>query len=75
MSENGIHQPHYIVGIDLGTTHSVVSYTRAELGDDETPEVRLLDIAQVVAPGEVKAQPLLPSFLGSSPDAVSGLCN
>ena len=63
MSEHEIQQPRYIVGIDLGTTHSVVAYTRAELGEDETPEVRLLEIAQVVAPGEVKAQPLLPSFL------------
>ncbi|HZG68491.1 MAG TPA: Hsp70 family protein, partial [Herpetosiphonaceae bacterium] len=63
MSEHEIQQPRYIVGIDLGTTHSVVAYTRAELGEDEMPEVRLLEIAQVVAPGEVKAQPLLPSFL------------
>ncbi len=63
MSEHEIHEPRYIVGIDLGTTHSVVAYTRAELGEDETPDVRLLEIAQVVAPGEVKAQPLLPSFL------------
>ncbi|HZG68741.1 MAG TPA: Hsp70 family protein, partial [Herpetosiphonaceae bacterium] len=63
MSEHELHEPRYIVGIDLGTTHSVVAYTRAELGEDETPEVRLLEIAQVVAPGEVKAQPLLPSFL------------
>ena len=63
MSEHELHEPRYIVGIDLGTTHSVVAYTRAELGEDETPEVRLLEIAQVIAPGEVKAQPLLPSFL------------
>jgi molecular chaperone DnaK (HSP70) len=63
VSENGIDRPRYIVGIDLGTTHSVVAYTRAELGENETPEVRLLEIAQVVAPGEIKTQPLLPSFL------------
>src|SRR3712207_2920041 len=55
--------PKYIVGIDLGTTHSVVAYTKADLGEDQTPEVRLLPIAQVVAPGEVNGQPLLPSFL------------
>ena len=63
MSDNGFDTPRYIVGIDLGTTHSVVAYTRAGLGADETPVVRLLEIAQVVAPGEVKGQPLLPSFL------------
>ena len=55
--------PRYIVGIDLGTTHSVVAYTRAMLTDDESPDVHLLRILQVVAPGETNAQPLLPSFL------------
>ncbi|PLS79591.1 MAG: nucleotide-binding protein [Chloroflexi bacterium] len=55
--------PKYIVGIDLGTTHSVVAYTPADTGLDEAPEVRLLPIAQVVAPGEVNTQALLPSFL------------
>lgn len=55
--------PRYIVGIDLGTTHSVVAYTHAQVEDDQVPEVMLLEIPQVVAPGEIKAQPLLPSFL------------
>ena len=55
--------PKYIVGIDLGTTHSVVAYTRAAVTEDEAPEVQLLGILQVVAPGETSAQPLLPSFL------------
>jgi hypothetical protein len=65
VSEQGIalNNPKYIIGIDLGTTHSVVAYTRANMPEDETPEVHLLPIAQVVAPGEVNAQPLLPSFL------------
>lgn len=57
------HQPRYIVGIDLGTTHSVVAYTAARPAEDEVPRVELLPITQVVAPGEIKAQPLLPSFL------------
>lgn len=55
--------PTYVVGIDLGTTHSVAAYTRVTAAEDETPEVRLLRIPQVVAPGEVNALPLLPSFL------------
>ncbi len=53
--------PKYIVGIDLGTTHCVLAYTAADV--PEAPEIHLLDIPQVVEAGEVKAQPLLPSFL------------
>jgi hypothetical protein len=56
-------EPRYIVGIDLGTTHSVVAYTAVQVPEDDVPRVELLPIAQVVAPNEVKAQPLLPSFL------------
>ncbi len=55
--------PKYIVGIDLGTTHTVLAYTNADLADDEQPEIQLLEIPQVVSAGEVKAQSLLPSFL------------
>jgi hypothetical protein len=53
----------YIIGIDLGTTHCVVAYTDAAPPEDEAPEVRLFQIPQVVAPGEVTAQSLLASFL------------
>lgn len=57
----------YLVGIDLGTTHSVVAYTRAvepdELASGEEPTLELFAIEQVVGPGEVQARPLLPSFL------------
>ncbi|MEZ4637006.1 MAG: hypothetical protein R2856_18975 [Caldilineaceae bacterium] len=55
--------PKYIIGIDLGTTHCVVAYTDAVAPEFEEPAVQLFSIPQVVAPGEVKAQPLLPSFL------------
>ena len=37
--------------------------TRVTNPEDEAPDVQLLPIMQVVAPGEVNAQPLLPSFL------------
>ncbi|MGV7210276.1 Hsp70 family protein [Oxalobacteraceae bacterium A2-2] len=47
----------YIVSIDLGTTNTVLAY--AEPG---TQQVRLFDIEQLVAPGEVAAAPLLPSL-------------
>ena len=47
----------YIVGIDLGTTHTVLAYApRAAPG-----EITLFAIEQLVAPGEVAALPLLPS--------------
>ncbi|MDR3097935.1 MAG: hsp70 family protein, partial [Paraburkholderia sp.] len=46
----------YVVGIDLGTSNTVVAY--AETGADE---IRVFDIEQLTAPGEVGAQPLLPS--------------
>jgi molecular chaperone DnaK (HSP70) len=55
--------PQYIVGIDLGTTHCVVGWAKANLAEDEAPEIQLFLIPQVISPGEVKAQPLLPSFL------------
>jgi hypothetical protein len=45
------------VGIDLGTTHTVVAW--AEPG---ASEVQLFEIEQLVAPGEVAARPLLPSL-------------
>jgi molecular chaperone DnaK (HSP70) len=52
----------YIVGIDLGTTNSVVAeVTGAE--SDESPAIELAPIAQLVDPNEVEALSQLPSFL------------
>ena len=56
----------YCIGIDLGTTNSVVAY--APLNDetlprDHAPEIKLLPIPQVVFPGQVEHRPSLPSFL------------
>jgi molecular chaperone DnaK (HSP70) len=50
----------FAIGIDLGTTNSVVAYAR--LGDDH-PKVELLPIPQVVAAGTIEPQNVLPSFL------------
>jgi molecular chaperone DnaK (HSP70) len=47
----------FAVGIDLGTTHTVVAY--AAPGSDD---IQLFDIEQLVAVGEVKASTLLPSL-------------
>ena len=51
----------YTVGIDLGTTHTVVAYAPAT-GRVANDAVRLFEIEQLVAPGEVAARPLLPSM-------------
>ena len=48
--------PQFLVGIDLGTTHTVVAYTKIDKAD-----IQILEIEQLVAPGEVAARPLLPS--------------
>ena len=55
----------YIVGIDLGTTHSVLAYldTAAISEDAPPPRPQLLAIPQVVQPGVVESRPMLPSFL------------
>jgi hypothetical protein len=54
----------YLIGIDLGTTNSVVAYIdTAEAPDEASSGIHGLDVAQVVAPGEVRALPALPSFL------------
>jgi molecular chaperone DnaK (HSP70) len=55
----------YSVGIDLGTTNSVVAYTSldTELKPGETPELHLLPIPQFVGPGQIESRESLPSFL------------
>src|SRR5690606_22630694 len=48
----------YIVGIDLGTSHTLLAYA---LSDGSEP-VALLPIPQRVSAAEIAAQPLLPSL-------------
>ncbi|KXZ37205.1 Hsp70 family protein [Vibrio alginolyticus] len=53
--------PRFLVGIDLGTTNTVVAY--CEITDNlEQSEVSLFDIDQLIGPGEVVRKPLQPSF-------------
>ncbi|ENB2047410.1 hsp70 family protein [Vibrio alginolyticus] len=53
--------PRFLVGIDLGTTNTVVAY--CEITDNlEQSEASLFDIDQLIGPGEVVRKPLLPSF-------------
>ena len=53
----------YAIGIDLGTTHSALSYVDLEASDGENTAHGVLPVPQLTAPGTVEALPLLPSFL------------
>ena len=53
----------YSIGIDLGTTHSALSYFNLEEGKTRGTAQSMLPIPQLTAPGTVEARPLLPSFL------------
>ena len=54
----------YLIGIDLGTTNSVLAYIDTSGTPSEaSPEIQVFNIAQVVVPGEVRAASALPSFL------------
>lgn len=49
-------EPRAVIGIDLGTTNCALAYTQDEA-------VEQFAIPQLVHPGEVRDEPLLPSFL------------
>ena len=58
----------FIIGIDLGTTNSVVAFTEAEVPDDQKhddwqPEIRVLNIPQIINAGVVDHRSILPSFI------------
>ena len=59
MSEN--HR--YSVGIDLGTTNSVVSYLELSQCDGEHAPLQVLPIPQLISPGSVSDKNQLPSFI------------
>jgi len=70
MPESSSQTPRYLVGIDLGTTHTVVAY--ADLAKAARAEIQLFHIDQLVAPGEIAAEPLLPSVrYHASPDELT----
>ena len=54
--------PKYVIGIDLGTTNSVVAYASTD-ADSDTPSIELLQLPQLVAAGTVEAHESLPSFV------------
>ncbi|MDO6542416.1 Hsp70 family protein [Photobacterium sanguinicancri] len=58
MQETQEHR--YSVGIDLGTTHCVLSYVDLQ---DEDASVKVMPIAQLTTPGHVEEKDQLPSFM------------
>jgi molecular chaperone DnaK (HSP70) len=50
----------FLIGIDLGTTNSAVAYVDTAAAD---PRVRVFEVPQLVAPGEVAPRRQLPSFV------------
>jgi molecular chaperone DnaK (HSP70) len=59
----------YAVGIDLGTTHSALSYIALDAKEGRGPNQAVLPITQVTAPGTLEPRQLLPSFLYLSAEA------
>ena len=55
----------FLIGIDLGTTNSAVAYvdTEERPARGAPPPVRVFEVPQLVAEGEWRALPSLPSFL------------
>ncbi len=59
-----IDGPRFVIGIDLGTTNSAVAYVDLDEQEDaERRSIRLLNVVQLVAPGETAPRSVLPSFL------------
>lgn len=56
-------EPVYTIGIDLGTTNSVVSYAETKTQPGEKPGIKIFEIPQLVAPGTIEKRQVLPSFI------------
>lgn len=54
-------EPKWVVGIDLGTTHTAVARASLTAGEGARPEI--VSVTQLVSAGSVEARPLLPSCL------------
>ena len=53
----------YLIGIDLGTTNSVVAYIDTQETPDALSSIQVFPIPQLAGQGEVRTLPTLPSFL------------
>ena len=52
--------PEYVVGIDLGTTNTVVHYMNVS---EENPQVEIFNVTQTTEQGEYAELPSLPSYI------------
>lgn len=59
----------FSVGIDLGTTHCVLSYADLDRIDDEGFSPQVMAIPQLTSPGSVEEKQQLPSFLYQAHEA------
>ena len=59
----------YHVGIDLGTTHTVLAFASAASGQGSVGHTQILPLPQLVSPSEVEALRLLPSLLYTPDDS------
>jgi molecular chaperone DnaK (HSP70) len=59
-----ISHSKFLVGIDLGTTHTVVAYQQKATANTKTSDskTKIFEIFQLIAPGTVAKRALLPSF-------------
>jgi molecular chaperone DnaK (HSP70) len=53
----------YLIGIDLGTTNSVVAYIDTQKAFDAASSIQVFPVPQLAGQGEVRTLPALPSFL------------
>lgn len=55
----------FIVGIDLGTTNSAVSYLdlEADRASQTKKDIKIFKVPQLIGPGEISRENVLPSFL------------
>ena len=58
-----INDKRYIIGIDLGTTNSAVSYVDLGAEERDSARIRLFQIPQLTGAGEFSRLPVLPSFI------------
>jgi molecular chaperone DnaK (HSP70) len=58
-------ESRYVVGIDLGTTTSVLAFVDTGAGevDPDAPPIQTMAVPQLVRAGEVATRDRLPSFL------------
>jgi len=61
--DDHVSEPTYVIGIDLGTTNSVVAYAAAQVSEGDAPDIHIFQVPQLVGPGSVAERSVLPSFV------------